>query len=95
MDVKKMVIEITKEGTTIFIDDEAIGCVQRLDLTIDAEPQTTVTAVLKLWKTIGDPEPIKIADLVQAYSGTFGAYVTPFTNKVELVTEPIVLIDEE
>lgn len=95
MDVRKMLIEITHEGVIIHVDDEQIGMVQRLDLTVDAEPATTVNAVLKYWRKIGDSEPVKASELVTGYTGTFGAYVTPFTNRLELVSDNINFVSEE
>lgn len=95
MDVRKMLIEITADAVIVHINDEQIGMVQRLDLTVDAEPSTTVNAVLKYWRRIGESEPVKAEELVTGYTGTFGAYVTPFTNRLELAEEPIVFVAEE
>jgi len=95
MEVKKFVIEATVEGIKVYADDVVLGLIQHVDLTVDAEPQPTFSAVVKLWKKIGDSDPVSRDSLVDKYTGTTGAYVTPFTNKLELVTEPIILVPKE
>lgn len=86
---------MTKGKTLIYINDELIGCVQRLNMELEAEPFPNPNIVLDYWKKTDDEEPLKALSLMEEYTGTNGSYVTQFTNNLELASREINFVEEE
>lgn len=96
MDVHSLAVEMTTGGTRVSINGDLIGGVQRMTIVIDAEKSPNPSVSISYWSKIGSSAaPMLASDLVKEYAGTFGAYVTPFTNNLELVSDSIYLVDPE
>ena len=80
-------------GTTIKINDVAIGAVQELHINVLADPENHIFATIKYWRTAQAVTPLLLQDLKDHYSGVYSAYITPFTDNLILEEETIVLVN--
>ena len=95
MDVHSLSVDMTTEGARVSINGDLIGGVQRMTIVIDAEKDPIPSISIAYWSKVGTASPMLASDLVKEYAGTFGAYVTPFTNNLELVSDSIRLVEPE
>ena len=93
--INKLSIETdgTVQGTTIKINDEAIGAVQELHLDVRADPTNHIFSTIKYWRKAAAVTPLKLQDLKDQYSGVYSAYITPFTGTLLLEEETIVFVN--
>jgi hypothetical protein len=91
MDVQKLIIETdgTMKGTSIKINGVQVGLVQELTLSIKADPDSMIDSHIKYWRPNGAVGTVALDTLKADYSGIYSVYVTPFTGKLMLDSEPI------
>lgn len=96
MELHKLTIETdgTIDGTTIKIGDDIIAGVQELTLSIKADPISTVQSTLKYWRVIGTTIPLTVEELKNSLVSAYGVYSTPYTGRLEQVTDILVFTPE-
>jgi len=94
MNIKKLVIDITKDRIKVAINGEEVSGIQKLDLTINSEPEPTATGIIKAWKKSGSTDLLKLSEMANQYTSCFGPYITPFTNNLNLETEAISILED-
>lgn len=94
MNIKKLVIDITKDRIKVAINGEEVSGIQKLDLTINSEPSPEATGIIKAWKKVGSSDMLKLGEMTNQYTSCFGPYITPLTNNLNLETEAISILED-
>jgi hypothetical protein len=85
-----IVTDGTVAGTTIKVNDDIIAGVQQFDISIKADPVSTVQASIRYWRAVGTTVPLTVEGIKTHLVSAFGVYATPFTDVLELANEPLV-----